>query len=215
MKVNWYYVKKMTMAIMVGCLSFNVLANDNADNKEEANISLEPSKSSATVKVHFMNISTSTPATMNVLDQSGDIIYKEVLEGRASYTKKYNFSELKPGKYSMVLKSETVEIQKPFIVGLNGNVREDKSEAFKKFKPAVIEKNEKEQVHIMFNNSTGAPLSVTLVDKKGNILYKEKVQENENYGRVINLKDVPSGHYTLVVSCYEHHYNFFKEIRKI
>lgn len=214
MRVNLYSVKKITLAILLGCLSFNSMATDKADNKDELSISLKPSKTNATVIVQFLNISTTTPATVKVLDQSGDTIYEETLAEQESHTKKYNFSKLKPGKYFMVLKSETGEIRKPFIVGMNGSVREDKSEAIKKFKPVIIEKKDIEQVQVMFNNSTGAPLTVKLVDKKGNTLYKEEVQEEQNYLRALNLKDIPSGQYALVINGYEYHYNFYREIRK-
>lgn len=215
MKINLNSAKKFTLAVLVGCLSFNVMATDNADKKEEASISLEPSKNSATVLVRFLNISISTPATIKVLDQSGDAIYKETLEGRENHAKKYNFSKLKPGKYSIVLKSETGEIRKPFIVGLNGTVREVKSEVFRQFRPAIIEKHEIDQVYIMFANTTGEPLSVKLIDRKGNILYEEEVQKNQNFGKVINLKDLPSGHYTVGVACEEYLYNYQKEIHKL
>ncbi len=214
MKINLFPLKRFTLTVLVGCLSFSVMATDKEDNKDESTISLKPGKTNATVVVRFLNISTSAPATVKVLDKYGDTIYQEDLLEKDNHIRKYNFSSLRPGKYFMILSSETGEIRKPFIVRENGKVSEDYSEAIKKFKPIILEKQEGEQVRVMFNNSTGAPLTVKLVDKKGRILYREEVQEDQNYLKAFNLNNIPSGQYALMINGYEYPYSFYKEIRK-
>ncbi len=201
-------VKKLMLAIAVS-FSLGAMAAGTKDG-EKADLSLEPSKTNATVVVRVWNLSTAAPATIQVLDNAGKVIYQEKVSGQESQLKKYDFSRLKHGKYSLVLKSETGDVTKSFVVGVDGRVREQ-NQAFRQFKPVVLAKNNNE-VQVMFENKTSLALSVALSDKNGNVLYTETVAGNQSYAKAIRLEQLPAGEYTVEVK--GHDYRYQKGISK-
>lgn len=131
------------------------------------------------------------------------MIYQEKVSGQESQLKKYDFSRLQHGKYSLVLKSETGSVTKSFVVGVDGKVREQ-NQALLQFKPVVFAKNN--QVQVMFENKSSVALSVALFDKNGNTLYTETVAGNQSYAKAIRLEQLPAGQYTVEVKGQDYRY---------
>ncbi len=201
MNIHVNAVKKLMMAIAVS-LSLSAMATGTIEGGK-ADLSLEPSKTNATVVVRVWNLSTAAPATIQVLDKNGKVIYQEKVSGQESQLKKYDFSRLQHGKYSLVLKSETGSVTKSFVVGVDGKVREQ-NQALLQFKPVVFVKNN--QVQVMFENKSSVALSVALFDKNGNTLYTETVAGNQSYAKAIRLEQLPAGQYTVEVKGQDYRY---------
>ncbi len=206
MKKSFNTVKQLMIILLTGLVSINVMAT-NDRNSEDASISLDPSKTNTTVVVRIWNISTTAPATIAVFNKFGNAIYRETVAGKDNHMKRYDFSKLEAGKYDLVLESATGEIHKPFIVGMNGIVREDKSGAFKNFKPIILKRKGTDEVQVLFTNPSDISLSVKLSDKYGRIIHKEEVAGNQHFAKALNLKKLPAGQYTVEVFCQDYGYH--------
>lgn len=204
-------VKKFILVLSLGCFSVNAIASSGTGG-EDANLSIAPTEKSGKVVVRAWNLEADAPATIKVMNRSGKAIYEEVLLTGQDHRKKYDFSRLKAGRYSLVLSSQSKEVTRPFVVGLNGGVREDDTQAFENFAPAVIERPEDHQLRVMFNNPGKAPLTVKLSDANGRTIYSEQVEGQAACGKLINMEKLPIGDYRLTVANYDYQYS--KAVRR-
>jgi len=195
--------KKLALVLAVGCISINTIAS--SPDSEDADFSFSPNKNNTTVMVRAWNLSSSAPATIKVLTESGKTVYEEAVGKKDKHIKRYDFSKMKSGKYTLVLASKTGEVKKPFIVG-NGLVREDKSAAYTYFRPRVIEKNKEHSLHIAFSNVTDVPLNLVITNYQNSEVYSTKVAGYQDFNNMINLKKLPAGHYTVRVYNTEYFY---------
>ena len=203
-------MKKLALTLMVGCLSLGAVANNSSENSD-ADVSISLNGQHAVVVVRDWNVTANTPATIKVLDKASKIVYKEAVSDGEQHAKRYNFSQMEPGKYTLILESKTGEISKPFIVGLDGSVREDKSELYRSFAPIMIQpRSDRTSVHVAFKNVADAPLKLAVLSSKGEVLYSEEVLGQQDYNKKVNLKKLQPGSYTLAL--YNADYSFYKEV---
>ena len=198
-------VKKSVLTLLVGCLSASAFANNNPGDND-TNLSIALAEKSGKVVVHAWNLEADAPATIEVLNRSGTTIYKEALETGKDHKKKYDFSQLKSGRYSLVLSSQSKEVARPFVVDMNGVVREDDTEAFKNFAPIVLERQNDHRVQVMFVNPGKAELTLQMVDSNDHVIYSEKVEGKASFGKSINTEKLPKGFYRLRLSNYDYSY---------
>ncbi len=203
-------VKKLALTFMVGCLSLGAFASNSPENNE-ADVSISLSGQHAIVVVRDWNIAANAPASIKVLDKANKAVYEEAVSSGEQHAKRYNFSQMKPGKYTLVLESKTGKVRKPFIVGLDGSVREDKSEIYRSFAPIMIQpRSDRASVHIAFKNIADAPLKLVVLDNSGEVLYSEEVLGLQDYNKKVNLKKLRPGSYTLAL--YNADYSYYKEV---
>ena len=203
MNKSFKTAKKLALILSVGCLSLTATANSNPGD-EDANLSFSPTEKTGSVVVHAWNLEASAPATIKVLNKYGRTVYQEALEAGEDHKKRYNFSQMKAGRYTLVLESQTKEVSKPFVVGMNGVVREDNTETLKSFSPLITENKNQSSVQVMFDNPVNDALRVELHDKEGRILYSEKVAGNQSYAKSISLKKLPRGLYRVKIFNYDY-----------
>ncbi|WKN41009.1 hypothetical protein [Tunicatimonas pelagia] len=203
-------MKKLAFTLVVGCLSLGAVANNNLESSE-ADVSISLSGQHAVVVVRDWNVTTNTPASIKVLDNASKTVYQEAVNSGEQHAKRYNFSQMEPGKYTLVLESKKGKVRKPFIVGLDGSVREDKSEIYQSFAPIVVKpKSDRTSVHIAFKNIANAPLKLAVLSNKGEILYSEEVLGQQEYNKKVNLKNLRPGSYTLAL--YNADYSYYKNV---
>ena len=161
--------------------------------------------------VKAWNLSADAPATLKILDKFGSTVYEEAVESEEQHTKLYDFSKMEAGKYTLILEGKTGEIKKPFIVGLNGIVREDKSEMYQSFRPLIIEKRKECSVYVAFKNVGNVPLKLTVTNSNGNVVYSENVSGYQEYNKVVNLKKLSRGQYS--VNVYNADYSYHRDVK--
>ena len=198
-------VKKLALILTVGCLSFTAMAN-TAPGDEDANLSMAPSEKTGSVVVRAWNLEANAPATIKVVNKFGTPVYQEALATGEDHLKKYDFSQMKAGRYSLVLESQTGEVARKFVVGMNGVVREDETETLANFIPVIKEKHDQKCVQVMFNNPAKAPLTVELLDDNYKVVYSEKALGRQAFGKSIKMKKLPKGTYKVRVSNNDYQY---------
>ncbi len=203
-------MKKLVLATAIGCMSLGAVAS-NALETIDADISISLSGQYATVVVRDWNLTANAPATIKVLNKAGKTVYEETVSSEEQHAKRYNFSQMEPGKYTLTLESKTGELRKPFTVGLDGSVREDKSEIYRSFTPVVVRlKSEPTSVHVAFNNVAATSLKLAVLSTGGDVLYSEEVLGQQDYNKKINLKELRPGQYTIAL--YNDDYSYYKEV---
>ncbi|MEM8965013.1 MAG: hypothetical protein AAGE93_01240 [Bacteroidota bacterium] len=203
-------MKKLALSFIAGCISLGAVASNNP-NISDADVSISLNGQHAIVVVRDWNLTTSDLASIKVLDKSNKTVYKETVSSEEQYAKRYNFSQMKPGKYTLVLGSKNGEVRKPFIVGLDGSVREDKSEVYQNFAPIVVQpRAERTSVQVTFKNVANAPLKLAVLNVKGKELYSEEVSGQQDYNKKINLKELKPGSYTIAL--YNADYSYYKNV---
>ena len=203
MNKRFITIKKLALILTVGCLSLSAVAS-TAPGDEAANLSMAPTEASGTVVVRAWNLAASAPATIKVLNGYGTSVYQEALATGEDHLKRYDFSQMKVGRYALVLESQQGEVARRFVVGMNGVVREDDTEAFQNFAPMIKEKYDEKSVQVMFNNPAKAPLTVQLLDQYDQVIHTDKVAGGESYGKSINMKNLRPGTYKVRVFNYDY-----------
>ena len=190
--------KKLAMILAIGGMSFNVMAGTNPGG-EDTELLFIPTGTSSTVVVKALNLEANGAATIKVLNRYGRSIYQNSLQNDTKHEKQYDFSQLKAGRYTLVLESEAKTVGKRFVVGMDGVVREDHTEAFVGFAPRIKQKNNERAVRVTFTNPANAPLTVQLLDEGGHILHTDRVEGNQDYAKSLNLEKLAQGSYQVFV----------------
>lgn len=210
MNKNLRRVKKLILGLTIGCLSFSAIASDLPES-EAANVSISPGKKRATIIMNAWNLSAYAPATVKILDKFGSVVYQEAVDSKDKHSKQYDFSKMESGKYTLVLESTAGEVNKPFIVGMNGVVREDKSKAYQNFRPVIIQKSKERSVFVGFSNVSDVPLKLTVTNTQGDVIYATEITGYQAYHQVINLKKLRPDNYTINV--YNMDYSYQRDIK--
>lgn len=132
---------------------------------------------------------------VTVKDTHDYVLYKENFEGTI-YSKKYDLSELPNGIYFVELRGETKIKTIPFIV--SGNKVEFNYEASKiYFKPVIVVKDKKVNITKLALDKESFLIEVYNVNSK--LIYKEVLEGKKHLQRRLNLEELPSGTYYLVL----------------
>lgn len=132
---------------------------------------------------------------VSVKDKNCETIYHEKSDN-FNLSKKYDLKNLPIGDYFMEIESLTKIKVVPFKVLSNSiNLIEDDEVTY--YKPIV--KKEGTDLFISKLNLNNENLEIVLYDADSNILFTEKLEGNAILERKLNLMNLNSGHYNLVL----------------
>ncbi len=213
MKTN--FLKQASVFFFSIAISSSAFADDNFGDKKGSETSMSffttVTENKAIIKIN--NISAEKGASLKVFSSDGSLVYLENIMGMENYDRKYDFTQLKPGKYSMVLISGGNELVKKFSVGFDGVVTMFKEANFADFRPIVFEKENK--VNVCFENRTNRKLRVSVINRQGKEVYGEWVEEDASYGRSLDLSKVGKGEYTVEVYTLGSEYDYAEAVSVI
>lgn len=198
MSKNFKSARKLAMILAIGGMSFSAMAGSNPGG-EDTELLFTPTGANSTVVVKALNLEADGLAKIKVLNQFGRAIWENSLEKGTTHEKQYDFSQLEAGRYKLVLESPSKQVAKPFVVGMNGVVREDHTEALANFTPRIKQRNDERAVRVTFTNPADAALMIQLVDQGGRVLYSDKAGGNQDYAKAINMKKLKRGSYKVIV----------------
>ena len=180
-------------------MSSATFADDNPEDKKgtESSVSFVASMAENKAIVKIQNISAEKGAVLRVKTWKGQTIYSENIKGPEFFNRKYDFTQLAPGKYILALESEENSFTKDFTVGYDGIIRIYETANFSNFKPVVFEHEGK--VNLCFENVTNRRLRVNIINARGKVVYGEWVEQKAKYGRSFNLSQLGKGQYTVEV----------------
>ena len=151
-------VRKLVVLLAVGAMSLITAVDSDAatitSGGEDTELSFSTNKNSSKVVVKALNLKNSSATAISIKNKYGRVIYTESLSNRKNYHKQYEFSNLEAGRYTLVLENTTKEMSKPFVVGMDGVVREDYRSAFENFAPQHVKNEEKQAYDFGFTATT-------------------------------------------------------------
>ncbi len=133
--------------------------------------------------------------TISVIDAYGEILYTENFEGNY-FSKKYDLNTLPAGNYYFEFEGETRINLMPFKVTSKGFEFKNQIESTF-YKPIV--RQEGDLVFISKTAFNKEDFEIYLYDNQSNILYQEKLKGDINLGKSLNLKNLTSGNYKIVM----------------
>lgn len=132
---------------------------------------------------------------VSVKDKNGEIIYHERSEN-LNLSKKYDLKNLPMGDYYMEIESLTKIKVVPFKV-LSNSIDLIEADEVSYYKPIVRKEGTGVLISKLALNNEN--LEIFLYDASGNILYTEKLEGNAVLKRKLNLMNLNSGDYNLVL----------------
>lgn len=176
----------MSMAMFLLVVG-NVIAADDADTKISVR-SLQGESKKALIRI--VNQSAGEQAVLRIKDQQGYVLHREVLGGEDAYMKKYDFSSLPSGEYTVEVRTKSGSTEETF------SLTDGRARAMY-FKPAI--KVEPQKVSVIFQNRIDSPVSLKLFDQRGKVLYEEQVASQEKFAKGLDLSKLATGQYSLAI----------------
>ena len=129
-------------------------------------------------------------AILRLKDEAGRVLHREAINGH-SYMKKYDMASLPSGEYTVEVRSEEGVSREVFTIGAG-------TPTAVYFKPAV--QVEEDLVKVMFKNSIASPVSLTLHDRFGEVLYQTTVASQEQFSKGLSLARLTGEQYSLSIT---------------
>lgn len=133
--------------------------------------------------------------TISVKDAFGEVLYTEKFEENY-FSKKYDLNTLPTGNYYFEIEGRTRINLMPFKVTSKGFEFKNNVESTY-YKPIVRQDGDLVFISkIAFNKEE---FEINLYDQQLNLLYREKLNGDINLGKKLNLKNLKSGNYSIVM----------------
>mgnify|MGYP006126666297 CR=1 FL=1 len=182
-------MKKIFKKYLVVVLMFGAFIN-YATEKNNAINTIDGKK----VKVEFTAVRKGQ--VLSIKDANGSIIYKDIIETSGNYSKTFDVTALKNGRYTTELEKNFEIIIKPFFVenGLVTFLTQNKKTIFK-----PIIRTAENLVFISKMSFDNAPIKITLY-YEGAIIYSETIKEEKELERVFRLLKTKKGAYRVAIN---------------
>ena len=147
-------------------------------------------------KIHLSLDQGSTAATVQVLDQEGKSLIEEKVMASEQFESVFNLERIPTGAYTLVIKSEFQETVQPITIKQEGLVM-DKADR-KVYFPAIFSKK-RGTLKISLLNPSNHVIRLYVLDAFGRKSYQETIKDQVHLEKDFNLRQLPSGRYTVVV----------------
>jgi len=155
---------------------------------------IQITESANTKKVSVVLEGLSAPATITIEDANGEVLIEEKAKGK--FAKSFNLNRLPQGEYRLVVNTGMVETVQPLsltkeIVVLTEAAR------YEVYAPAI---NVNENfVDLSFLNNRFGNVYVVFLDKNGDVVYEENIQNALKVEKRYDLSRLPKGDYSVRV----------------
>jgi hypothetical protein len=162
---------------------------------EGANIHITALENSKTVMVTLTNTSTGE-VTVALEDAFGSSFAKDKVKSTASFSKKYNLSQLEAGNYRLVVTKNFVKTIQPFEL-TSRNIVLNELERKEKFLPSINHNGNKLDVNVLLGNYSNVIVKVYSND--GLISFEDKNYVVLTLHKRYDLSKLPAGAYIVEV----------------
>lgn len=140
------------------------------------------------------NVSSQT--SIKILDNEGFVLIEDKANASEPFEKIFNLENLKNGVYTLIIESDFKETVQPIVVTNRALiVDENKRE---EYFPAII-RQEKSNVNVSLLNPTKSLVSFSIVNRQGELVFKEMLKDQLVVEKSYNLTQLSGGYYTVVV----------------
>lgn len=170
-----------------------VIVNSTAVFSQSKNVQISLYKSGTTIaEIKVDGLKTETPALITIKKENGTTLFSE--ESKAEkYVKMIDFGSVSDGVY-------VVDIVQPKGVVRKIVQKEDKTLSI--MNESYVFNNyvrfaEEGKLLVKFNNQIKEPVTLRIIDEKGNILHEESDIKAESYTALFNLSRLHKGSYNM------------------
>jgi hypothetical protein len=165
----------------------------------DINVSAVKESSKAIVEIE---VPTQDDVNVSLMDPNGKVVHYDVISKNSEYGKVFDFSQVNDGVYTFVTKAgyitttKTIELDNNSISILNKEYSYD---------PIFIVDGD--FLKVSFLNKSTEEISISLEDSKKEY-FKDQGDNSLAYGKMINIKNLPSGEYILALAVGDKEYNY-------
>jgi hypothetical protein len=181
--------------LMLALASLSIISFASGD----INISSVKESSKAIVEIE---VPTQDDVNVSLLDPSGIVIHSDVISKNSEYGKVFDFTKVDDGVYTFVTKTgyitttKTIELENKSISVLNKEYSYD---------PIVM--FDGDLLKVNFLNKSIEEISISLEDSNKEY-FKDQGDNSLTYGKMINIKNLPMGEYTLALTIGDKEYKY-------
>ena len=133
---------------------------------------------------------------LKIKDMNNFTLYEEKINV-GKFSKNYDLSSLKSGKYIIEIHEETLVRKIPVNIVSNEIHMDEKDEVII-YRPGVRFKNDYLTINRMRLNK-GKDLEILLYNESGNLIHKETLGSNFPDGRIFDISNLENGNYKIVM----------------
>lgn len=157
-----------------------------------------PSHREAKAIISFYHLNA-RKVILKITQEDGDVVFTESIEGKNHYAKIFNFSQMKDGDYMLSYQLEGIErsctlSKRNELISVNNA---HKLQGF--YQPVQFRLTNDHQALLFVDNEVRKELTVSLLDKEGELIFFDVFNSSEDYRKKINLRNLSKGSYTLLV----------------
>ena len=158
------------------------------------NITVNINEKSKTINLKIDN--NDGDLKISILDDKGVVLHSEKYKG-AKFSKKFDFETLPNGNYYFEVEGVTkVKVIPVSVSSVEVKLIEDTNEVY--FKPII--RRSKDKIFISKLNLANAVLEIKFYDEEGYLLYNEEIKDDLNLSKILNIKYLTKGEYTIVLN---------------
>lgn len=197
-KVNF----AVLMLLVAVLFSNTIFASNDPTSEEDDAVKITESekftynvyayKSALKFKVAFKN-ATEDLIRIQVLDQKGNVVHKDVLKNKEQLNRDYNMEQVGAGIYTVKIKMGDLETENQVALGVS-----DKSidKTFQAYVSPIIKDN---AVRVFYKNGNQG-VNISFTDAEGNTIYQESTSDNDMYAKKYNISKLKTGVYVLTLT---------------
>ena len=129
-----------------------------------------------------------------LLNQRGEILYKENIASTDIFQRSLNLTELPDGNYKLRIE-DNYKIVTTILTKSKGRVVTTNEDKNTTFKPQIMLKNKQLNVSLLALNNE--KLEISIIDEEKNIISEKKLSGSVNLGQSFDLSQLSSGDYTI------------------
>ncbi len=187
-------MKKLTqISLFAFALVFSqvglLLANDHEGTNTLVSVRQIKSEPKKAV-ISIANLPDDQQAFLKIRNEKGRVLHKEVINKQQAFARKYDFSALRSGEYTVEIRTKAGIVTESFTL-------QPQQATPLYFKPAI--QVVPDMVKVAFINPMNTPVLIKMYDQVGKVIYKEEVSSQEKYVKGLDISSLEAGLYSLAI----------------
>lgn len=184
-------LKKVALLILAVVLTSAGTVSANDADESDIQVSVRHFKhAQRKALITITNLAEDQRAVLRIKNKRGDVLHREVINQKEVYARRYDFSKLPNGEYTVEVRTSEGVIKEAFAL------KSGKANPLY-FKPAI--QLEPDLIKVAFMNRISSPVSLKLYDHSGRVLYEESVPSQGKFAKSLDTSRLRAGLYSLSI----------------
>lgn len=203
-------LKNITLTLFLAVATLGLQAKGLLEAGTSINFKVSESEKEAVIRV--ANIPADESLSFSIRDTEGSTLYSESLNGEDAFAKKFNFSHLSAGSYTIKVGNSKEYIVKDLVITESGVEVDNTFEGSifpSKISPHIVVKDG--TARVLISNRLDDSLKLTLYSKTEGLVFKDDVDAQGSYGKMFEFSNgEASDHYMILKG---KNFKYTKEIK--